>query len=114
MTLSKNVFRTALASLVIVGLTACGGGNSDSETDPIGGQTPTPPPAVTPTPTATAPPLVDFNQTVLELATPQGSVTLYDGRTYDGESTPIEISDYTWEIDNSDVDESELDDVFSE
>ena len=110
MTLQFKLKVTLLASLVSLGLAACGGGGGGSNETAVN-EPPTTPPVSMPPATASA---VSFGDTIADLVAPDGSVTLPDGRTYDADSAPIEMSDYTWEVDNTDADESVLDDAFSE
>lgn len=97
--LQRKLQSLAAASVITLGLAACGGGGSSGGDNP-----PANPPPVEP--------IVSFGQTVSDLVD-QGSTTLFDGSTYDTDSPPIEMSNYEWEIDDSDVDEGPLDDPFS-
>ncbi len=104
MTFQHKFNGLALVACVSLGLSACGGGGGGSSEPEI--ETPDP---VTP-PVSMA---VDFGKTVSELVGPEGSTTLPDGNTFDAEGSPIDVPEYMWDIDGSDVDESELDNVFS-
>ena len=102
MTLQHAFKVNSLIAVATLALAACGGGGGSA-----GGDEP-PDDPLPPQPVA-----ADFGKTISDLLAPEGTVTLPDGKTYDADSAPIEMSDYLWDIDNSDVDESPLDDVFS-
>lgn len=99
----QHRFKTlSLAGLAALFISACGGGSGGSNDPEI--EPPTEPPISE---------AVDFGKTISDLVSEEGSTTLPDGNTFDSESNPIEIPDYVWDIDDADVDESVLDDIFS-
>jgi len=107
MTFTKTLQLRSVGIISLMSLVACGGGGGG------GGGSSSNPPMDPPAPPPPMQSTVDFGKTLSDLVTPDGSVTLPDGRSYDADSAPIEMSDYIWDIDNTDDDQTVLDDVFS-
>lgn len=92
MKLKIKGYIATISIVATVMLTACGGGSGGGNTDDQDE-------------------VVNFNQSVVDLAA-NGSTMTFDGKVYDVDNLPIELSDYMWEVEEDDLDQTDLDDVF--
>ena len=95
----KRKLQLLMASLVSSVLMGCGGGSGSSQSNNNNDDN--------------SSNVVNFGQTVSGLVMADGDVALPDGQNYNANSSAISLSDFTWEIDGTDSDQSELDDPFS-